>query len=74
MSEIGIATSGMRTERQRAEEKEDDDADDEQRLDQRVENFVDRGVDVFGGVVGDAALHAGRQFLLDVVPSPSGRA
>ena len=51
----------------RAEEKEDDDHDDEQRLDQRVEDVVDRGVDVGGAVVGDAALHAGRQFLLDLL-------
>ena len=36
----------MSTERERAEEQEDDDDDDEQRLGERLEDLVDRVLDV----------------------------
>ena len=39
--------------------------DDEERVDQSLDHFVDGVVDVSGGVVGDHALHAGRQILFD---------
>ena len=67
MSEIGIATTGTMTERNEPRKRKITTHDDEQRLDQGVEDVVDRGVDVFGAVVGDAALQAGGQFLLDLL-------
>ncbi len=51
----------------RAQEKEDDEADDGERLDEGPEDVIDRGVDVTGAVEGDAAVHAGGQFLLDLL-------
>ena len=52
---------------ERAEEQKDDDHHDEQRVDQRLYDFVNGVVDVSGGVVGHLRLHAGRQFLLDLL-------
>ena len=43
---------------ERSQEQEDDHHDDEQRLDQRVEHFVDRVLNVFRRIVGNAKLHA----------------
>ena len=51
---------------ERAEEQEDDNDDDEQRLGQRPEHFVDRILDVLGGVVRNTDLHARRQLRPDL--------
>ena len=50
---------------QRAEEQENDDDDDQQGVAEGLEDLADGIVDIFGGVVGDPRLHAGRQILLD---------
>ena len=49
-----------------AEEEEDDDDDDDQRLGERLEHLVDRGLDVLRGVVRDASGHARGELGLDV--------
>ena len=67
MSEIGIATIGMMTERHEPRKRKMTMHDDEQRFHQGLKDFLDRGVDVGCAVVGDAALHAGGQFLLDLL-------
>ena len=67
MSEIGIATIGHENGTERAEEQEDHDHHDEQRVDQRFYDFVNGVIDVGGGVVGHLGLHAGRQFLFDLL-------
>ena len=67
MSEIGIATTRHENGTDRAEEQKDHDHHDQQRVDQSFYDFVDRVIDVSGGVVGHFGLHAGRQFLLDLL-------
>ena len=42
ISDSGIATIGMSTERERAQEQEDDEHHDQQRLDERADDLVDR--------------------------------
>ena len=66
MREIGNRDHRNEHGAQRAEEKKDNNDDDEERLHQGVDDFVDRGVDVFRAVVGDAALKTGGKFLLNL--------
>src|SRR5258708_3111480 len=51
----------------RAEKQKDDDGNDDERFGERVDDFVNRVINVGGRVVGDAALKAGGQVLLDRV-------
>ena len=69
ISESGMATSGISTERNEPRNRKMTIDHDEQRVDQRLDHFVDGVVDVLGGVIGDARLQAGGQLLLDRLPS-----
>ncbi len=50
---------------ERPQEQEDDDDDDEERLGERLEDLVDRVLDVLRRVVGDPDLHARRELRPD---------
>ena len=50
---------------QRTEEQENHDGNNQQRFRQRLQNFVDRILDIFGRVVSHVPGEAGRQFVLD---------
>src|SRR5207245_4339315 len=51
----------------RSEEQKDYEHHDAECLDQSLEDFVHRIVDVSGSVVGDARLYTGRQFAFDLL-------
>ena len=61
-SETGIATTGMSTERSEPRKRKITTMTMRSVSDQRLQDFVDRVLDVFGRVVGDAAFMPGRQF------------
>ena len=67
MSESGIATSGISTERNEPRNRKITIDDDDQRVDQRLDHLVDGAGNIGGRVVGHAGLHAGGQILLDRV-------
>ena len=50
----------------RAKEKVNHDHHNEERLQQRMEDVLDGGIDISRAVVGDATLHPGGQFALDL--------
>ena len=65
ISDSGIATIGISTERGEPRNSEHHERDDQQRLDQRADDLVDRAVHEVGGVVDDLAVQALRQLRLD---------
>ena len=66
MSEIGIATTGTRTDRKEPRKKKMTIMTISKRVDQRLNDFVNGVIDVGGGVVGHLGLHACRKILLDL--------
>ena len=71
MSETGIATTGTSTERSDPRNRKITIMTMSSVSIRVLNDLVDRVVDVLGGVVGDARLHAGRQLLLNRAPSRS---
>ena len=58
-----MATIGIMHRAHGAEEQKDDQHDDEQGIGKGFQNFADGIIDVFGGIIGKARLHAAGQIL-----------